>query len=113
MASDYMDDDIERLRREDEQRGKRRPPLDEDKLRVRREMEKRYRDILQAMTWKEVTDALGLKPGTPEHDDLYRTWREYQQARVEAEKKLPQRGLGKPQAYAPARPGGGGPSNLA
>lgn len=96
MASDYKDDDIDRVKREEEQRGKRRPPPDEDKLRARREMEKRYRDILQAMTWKEVTDALGLKPGTPEHDDLYRTWREYQQARAEAEKKPRRQGPGRP-----------------
>ncbi len=96
MASDYEDDDIGRVRREEEQRGKRRQPPDQDKVKARRELEKQWRDILQTMTWKEVTDALGLKPGTPEHDDLYRTWREYQQARAEAEKKLRRRWPGKP-----------------
>jgi hypothetical protein len=96
MASDYKDDDIDRVKREEEQRGRRRPPPDEDKLRARREMEKQYRDILQAMTWQEVTDALGLKPGTQEHDDLYQTWREYQQARAETEMKRRRREPGKP-----------------
>ena len=96
MTSDYKDDDINRVKREEEQRGKRRPLPDEDKLKAQREIEKQWRDILQAMTWKEVTDRLGLKPGTPEHDDLYRTWREFQQVRVEAEKKLRRRGPGKP-----------------
>jgi len=95
MASDYKDDEIDRLRREEEQRGKRRPPPNQDKLKARREIEKQYRDILQAMTWKEVTDRLGLQPGMPEHDDLYRTWREFQQGRAEAEKKLRRR-PGKP-----------------
>jgi len=96
MASDYKDDDIGRLRREDEQRGKRRPPPDQDKLKARREMEEQYRDILQAMTWKEVTDRLGLQPGTPEHDDLYQAWREFQQSRVEAERQRRRRGPGTP-----------------
>jgi len=96
MASDDKDDDIDRVKREEEQRGRRRPPPDEDKLSARREMEKQYRDILQAMTWKEVTDRLGLQPGTPEHDDLYRAWREFQQSRAEAEQRPQRRGPGKP-----------------
>ncbi len=96
MASENKDDDIERVRREEEQRGKRRPPPDEGKLKSRREREKQWQDILQTMTWKEVTDALGLRPGMPEYDDLYRTWCEYQQGRAEAEKKLWRRGPGKP-----------------
>lgn len=96
MASDYKDDEIDQLRREEEQRGKRRSLPDQDKVKARRQREKQYRDILRAATWKEITDALGLKPGMPEHDDLYRTWREYQQARVEAEKKLWRQGPGKP-----------------
>ncbi|MBI4400112.1 MAG: hypothetical protein HY581_00585 [Nitrospirae bacterium] len=96
MVADDKRDDIDRVRREEEQRGKRRPPPDKDKLKSIREQKKQWRDILQAMTWKEVTDALGLQPGMPEYDDFYQTWREYQQDRAEAEKKLRRRGPGKP-----------------
>ena len=96
MASDYKDDDIERVRREDERRGKRRPPPDQNKLKARRDLAKQWKDTLQKATWKEVTDVLGLKPGTQEHDDLYLTWREYQQDRAATEKKLWRRGPGKP-----------------
>lgn len=96
MDRDDKSDEVERVRREEEQRGKRRPPPAEEKLKARRELRKQWREILQTMTWKEVSDALGLQPGTAEYDDFYRTWRDYQRGRAEAEKKPRWQGPGKP-----------------
>jgi hypothetical protein len=81
MASDYKDDDIERIRREDEQRGKRRPPPDEGKLKEQREREREHKILLRSMDrqqFEKAIRALGLKPGMPEYEELVQAWRQYQ-----------------------------------
>jgi hypothetical protein len=86
----YKSDDIERLRREEEIRG-RRTPSDSEKQKQERQRRKQCEDILKAMTWREITSRLSLQPGTKEYESLYQIWRDYQRDRAEAEKKLRRR----------------------
>lgn len=68
--------DIERVRRDEQSRGKKIPP-DHDKVRAERERIKQSKDILREMTWRDVKNALGLRPGTAEYESLYQIWRSY------------------------------------
>jgi len=80
-------EDIDRVRREEESRGRRRPP-DEEKVRERRQLKQDWRSILASMKFSEAIGVLGLQSGSPEYQEFLMIWREYQQSRLKRKRQL-------------------------
>jgi hypothetical protein len=68
--------DLKEVLRQEQGRGKRYVPSEEEKEAYRRS-QKQLRDILWAMKWEEVVTALSLRKGKPEYDEYYQVWRDY------------------------------------
>ena len=77
MKSD--DPEIEAVRAEEERRGKR--PVDMAALKRRRILLQKFRQALEGNDverFKEaIINVLGQMPGTPEHENSLRIWREF------------------------------------
>lgn len=79
--SGFKKEEIGRLRREEESRGRRLLP-EENRIKEQAQREREYRALLASMDRQQflrAIEALGHKPGTSEYEELVSTWREYQQ----------------------------------
>ena len=68
--------DLREVLRQEQGRGGRYVPSDEEKEAYRKS-KKQLRDILRAMNWEEVVTALSLQRGKPEYEEYYRIWKDY------------------------------------
>ena len=68
--------DMSEVLRQERARGQRYVFSEEEKEAYQRR-KKQWKDLLRAMTWKEVTAALSLQGDTPEYDEYRRIWKDY------------------------------------
>jgi len=75
--------DLKEVLRQEQGRGRRYVPSDEEKEAYRKR-KTQLKDILRAMNWEEVVIALSLRKRTQEYDQYYQIWRDYHRDRDEA-----------------------------